>query len=176
MIVNDMFKEQLEKKKTAILDRWFGLILETYPSNTSKILKAEKDRFVNPVGQTIAKEIETLYGELIGGMNSDKISESLENMIRIRSVQDFSPSKAVLFVHGLKKAIKDELAGEMRGADVFEEWLALESNIDDLCLRAFDIYMNCREKICEIRVHEMESQRDSALRLMARSGLIPDKQ
>lgn len=171
-----MLKGLLEKKKTAILDRWFGLILETYPPNTSKVLKTERDRFVNPVGQTITKEIEALYGELTGGMNSETISKSLDNMIRIRSVQDFSPSKAVLFVHSLKKAIKDELAGEMRGADMFEEWLALESNIDDVCLRAFDVYMNCREKICEIRVHEMESQRDSALRLMARSGWVPDKQ
>jgi hypothetical protein len=67
------------------------------------------------------------------------------------------------------------LAGEMRSTDVFEEWLTLESNIDHLSLRAFDIYMNCREKICEIRIHEMENQRDGALRLMARSGLIPDE-
>jgi hypothetical protein len=170
-----MLSDLLKAKKTAVLGRWFGLILETYPPNTSKLLKAERDRFVNPVGQTIAKEIEAIYGELIGGMNSDRISESLENMLRIRSVQDFSPSQAVLFVHSLKKAIKDELAGEMRGGDVFEEWLALESNIDHLTLRAFDIYMKCREKICEIRIHEMESQRDGALRLMARSGLIPDE-
>jgi len=170
-----MLSDLLKTRKTAVLDRWFGLILETYPPNTSKLLKAERDRFVNPVGQTIAKEIEAIYGELIGGMNSDRISESLENMIRIRSVQDFSPSQAVLFVHSLKKAIKDELAGEMRGADMFEEWLTLESNIDHLTLRAFDIFMNCREKICEIRIHEMEKQRDGALRLMARSGVIPDE-
>jgi len=170
-----MLSDLLKTRKTAVLDRWFGLILETYPPNTSKLLKAERDRFVNPVGQTIAKEIEAIYGELIGGMNSDRISESLENMIRIRSVQDFSPSQAVLFVHSLKKAIKDELAGEMRGADIFEEWLTLESNIDHLTLRAFDIFMNCREKICEIRIHEMEKQRDGALRLMARSGVIPDE-
>jgi len=170
-----MLNDLLKTKKAAILGRWLGLILETYPPNTSKILKAERDRFVNPVGQTIAKEIEAIYGELIEGMNSDRISESLENMIRIRSVQDFSPSKAVLFVHSLKKAIKDELAGEMRGADMLEEWLTLESNIDQLSLSAFDIYMKCREKICEIRIHEMENQRDSALRLMARSGLIPDE-
>jgi len=170
-----MLSDLLKTRKAAVLGRWLGLILETYPPNTSNLLRAERDRFVNPVGQTIAKEIEAIYGELIGGMSSDRISESLENMIRIRSVQDFSPSQAVLFVHSLKKAIKDELAGEMRGADMFEEWLTLESNIDHLTLRAFDIFMNCREKICEIRIHEMENQRDGALRLMARSGVIPDE-
>jgi hypothetical protein len=170
-----MLGDLLKTKKTTILDRWFGLILDTYPPNTSKILKAEKDRFANPVGQTIAKEIEVLYDEIFGGMNSDRISVALENMIRIRSVQDFSPSQAVIFVHSLKKAIKDELAREMQGADVFEEWLTLESNIDHLSLRAFDIYMKCREKICEIRIHEMENQRDSALKLMARCGWIPEE-
>jgi hypothetical protein len=170
-----MLRDLLKTKKTVILNRWFGLILDTYPPDTSKMLKAEKDRFANPVGQTITKEIEVLYDEVLGEMNSDRISVALESMLRIRSVQDFSPSQAVVFVHGLKKVIRDELAGEMRGGDVFEEWLTLESNIDQLSLRAFDIYMKCREKICEIRIHEMESQRDSALKLISRCGLIPDE-
>jgi hypothetical protein len=166
----------LKKKRTQILDRWLHLIMETYPLDTSRFLKLEKDRFVNPVGSTISREIEVLYDELLKGMNSEKISTAIENILRIRSIQDFSPSQAVLFIHHLKRAMKEELASELQGDPMFREWLTFESNIDHLCLLAFDIYMKCREKIYEIRLHEMKNQKDSAFRLMARSGLISDEE
>ncbi|MEI9479774.1 MAG: RsbRD N-terminal domain-containing protein, partial [Deltaproteobacteria bacterium] len=79
-----MLRELLEKKKTAILDRWFRLILETYPGDTSKFLKQEKDPFVNPVGATVSKEIEVLYDELLKEMDSERVSAALDNIIRIR--------------------------------------------------------------------------------------------
>jgi len=170
-----MLKELLEKKKAAILDRWFRLILETYPGDTSQFLKQEKDPFVNPVGATVSREINLLYDELLKEMDSEKVSVALDNIIRIRCVQDFSASRAVLFIHHLKRAIKEELAGELQGDPMFREWLTFESNIDHLSLLAFDIYMKCREKIYEIRLHEMKDQKDSAFRLMARSGLISDE-
>jgi hypothetical protein len=161
----------LKKKKTGILERWLRLILETYPADTAGFLKQEKDRFVNPVGATLSKETEILYEELLQGMNSERISSALENIIRIRSVQDFSPSQAVLFVPLLKRAIQEELAGEMQGDPMFRQWLAFESGIDQLSLRAFDHYTKCREKIHEIRIREMKNQKDRAFKLMARSGM-----
>jgi RsbT co-antagonist protein rsbRD N-terminal domain len=171
-----MLRDLIKTKKTAILDRWFALILETYPPDTARILKAEKDRFVNPVGATLSKEIEVLYDQLVHEMNSEKISTALENILRIRSIQDFSPSQAVLFIHHLKRAIKEELARELRGDPMFREWMTLESSIDHLSLVAFDIYMTCREKIYESRVHEMKNQKERAFKLMARSGLISDEE
>ena len=93
----------LSQKKAAILDRGFHLILETYPAETSSFLKQEKDRFVNPVGYTTYQEIEAIYEELLQGMNSDKLSASLDSIIKIRSVQDFPPSRAIAFIFLLKK-------------------------------------------------------------------------
>ncbi len=174
-IVKNMLRELLEKKKTAILNRWFRLILETYPGDTSKFLKQEKDPFVNPVGATVSREIEVLYDELLKEMDSERVSVALENIIRIRCVQDFSASRAVLFILHLKRAVKEELASELQGDPMFREWLTFESSIDHLSLLAFDIFMKCREKIYEIRLHEMKNQKDSAFRLMARSGLISDE-
>jgi len=162
----------LPQKRAAILERWFQLILETYPADTSRFLKQQKDRFVNPVGYTISQEIETLYEELLHGMNCDKLTACLDNIIRIRSVQDFSPSQAVAFIFLLKQAIREELASEIVENQAYEELLKFESKIDKLVLFALDIYMKCREKVYEIRVNEVKAERERVLKLLERTNLI----
>ncbi|MCL0053034.1 RsbRD N-terminal domain-containing protein [Dehalococcoidales bacterium] len=133
--------------------------METYPG--SSLFSQEKDRFANPVGYTISREIEVLYEELVDGMNFDKLSASLDNIIKIRAVQDFSPSQAIAFIFLLKKAVKEELADEIGG----NWWLKFESRIDKLALLAFDIYMKCREKIYQIKVNKVKAETERALKL-----------
>ena len=165
----------LSRNKAAILERWYHLILETYPAGTSKSLKQEKDRFVNPVGHTISRETRSLYEELLGGMNIDRLSSSLNNIIRIRSVQDFSPSRAIGFIFLLKKAIREVLESGIQEKPVLEEWMEFQSRIDQLALLAFDIYMECREKICEIRVNEAKAEREMAFKLLERMNVMREK-
>ena len=38
----------------------------------------------------------------------------------------------------------------------------------NLALSAFDIYMDCREKICEIRVNQAKTEKEMAFRMMER--------
>lgn len=166
----------LSENKTTILERWSRLILETYPPNTSRFLKREKDRFVNPVGYTIFQEIGVLYDELLTGMDLEKLTTSLENIIKIRSVQDFSPSEGVVFIHLLKRTMREELEGKFSSDRIFEEWAALESKIDTLALLAFDIYMRCREKIFEIKVNEVRGERERIFKLLERTRLVSGDQ
>ncbi len=165
----------LSQNKAAILERWYRLILETYPANTSRFLKQEKDRFMNPVGYTISQEIGVLYDELLTGMNEDKLTASLENIIKIRSVQDFSPSEGIAFIPLLKRTIREELEGKILDDQIFEEWAVLESKIDTLALLAFDIYMKCREKIHEIKISEVKGERERILNLLGRTNLLSEK-
>ena len=166
----------LPQKRAAILERWFQLILETYPADTSRFLKQEKDRFINPVGYTISQEIEALYDELLQEMNSDKLAACLDNIIRIRAVQDFPPSQTIAFIFLLKKAIREELASEIAENRVLEELLKFESKIDQLVLLALDIYMKCREKVFEIRVNEAKAERERVLKLLDRTNLTMESQ
>lgn len=158
------------------MERWFQLILETYPADTSRFLKQEKDRFINPVGYTISQEIEALYDELLQEMNSDKLAACLDNIIRIRAVQDFPPSQTIAFIFLLKKAIREELASEIAENRVLEELLKFESKIDKLVLLALDIYMKCREKVFEIRVNEAKAERERVLKLLDRTNLTMESQ
>ena len=158
------------------MERWFQLILETYPADTSRFLKQQKDRFINPVGYTISQEIEALYDELLQEMNSDKLAACLDNIIRIRAVQDFPPSQTIAFIFLLKKAIREKLASEIAENRVLEELLKFESKIDKLVLLALDIYMKCREKVYEIRVNEAKAERERVLKLLDRTNLTMESQ
>lgn len=163
----------LTKKKSAIMGRWFDLVIETYPSETAKFFKGQKNPFANPVGSTILQGIEGLFEEIIQGVDieSEKISTFLDNIIRIRAVQDFSPSQAVSFIFLLKQIIREELREEIRDNKISEELLDLESKIDNLALLSFNIYMECREKINKFKAMEMQQR---TFNLLKRHNLIID--
>ena len=162
----------LVQKKAAILEKWFHMILDTYPADTAGFFKRDKDRFTNPMGYTISQEIRNLYEELLQDMNTDRLATCLDNIIRIRSVQDFLPSQAIAFIFLLKRAVREELASENEEKGAVEEILEFESRIDELVLLALDTYMKCREKVFEIRVDEVKAEREGALRLLERANPV----
>ncbi len=161
----------LSEKKSAILNRWYDAVLDTYPSDTSGFLKGQKNPFLNPVGSTIFQGIENLFEELLcennspipslvkgseGGLSGERVSLFLDNIIRIRAVQEFTPSQSVAFVLLLKNAIREELKSELVERQLLEELLFFESKIDDMALLSFDIYMKCREKLFQLKVNELQ--------------------
>jgi len=158
----------LSSKRAAILERWFELILETYPADSARFLRQEKDEFNNPVGNTISRETEMLYDELLGGMAPEKVSMALDNILKIRAVQDYSPSQAIALVLLLKKAVRDTLESQLRDSTLLRELLAFESRVDDMVLLAADIYLKCREKIYQIRVNEVKAERERIYQMLAR--------
>ena len=165
----------LVQNQKAILERWFDLILETYPANTAAMMRKDKNQFTNPVASTLSREIDALFKNLCEGSQDEKCRASLDSILKIRSVQDFSPSKAVEFIFLLKRAIGETLKNEICKESVMDEWMKFQSRIDDLALQAFDIYMDCREKICEIRVHQAKTEKEMAFRMMERVSHSKEK-
>jgi hypothetical protein len=158
-------EELLTEKKAAILKRWFDAIIATYPADTSNFLKKLKDRFTNPVGHTIAEGIEDIFDSLFGDADKEKISQFLDDIIRVRAVQDFTASQAISFVFDLRRVIREELQQEGKGEVPYEELLALDEKIDALALASFDIFMKCREKLYDIKANEL---RNMTFRLLQR--------
>jgi hypothetical protein len=161
----------LTEKKSAILGRWLTTIYESYPPETAIFLRKEKDRFDNPAGYRISQGLEGLYGVLLQDMEREQILSFLDEIIRIRVLQNFAPSQALAFVFLLKDTIRRELAEEIRTENLAAELLDLESRIDGLGLLAFDVYTKRREKLQEIRIDE-EKRRISGI--MRKSGLSGD--
>lgn len=161
----------LEKNKTSIIKKWFDKVADTYPGDTSAFIKSQKNPFANPVGSITLKGLEAVFSELLGQMNPEKIQLSLDPIIRVRAVQDFSPSIAAGFPFYLKQIIQ-ELIEQNQGSDAnIKEWVVFQQKIDYMGLIAFDIFMRCREQLYEIKANELRNRSFSALQ---RAGLLKD--
>lgn len=165
----------LLEKRSKIVKKWRDVIVESYPSDTQRFFAKEKDQFANPVGHVIDNKIENLYDELIKGGDYEKISSSLDNIIRIRAVQDFKPSQAVSFVLQLKDVIREELEDKSPLNGLSGELRTLENRIDKIALLAFDIYSQCRQKVYEIRVHEVKNHLGKLLEMANLTVEIPEQ-
>lgn len=161
----------LAQKKSAILGRWLTTIYESYPPETAIFLRKEKNHFDNPMGYRISQGLEGLYGALLHEMERDRVLTCLDEIIRIRALQNFTPAQALAFIFLLKNVIRQELAEEIAKENLAEELLDLESRIDGLALLGFDVYVKRREKIYEIKADEAK-RRISAF--MRKSGLSAD--
>lgn len=161
----------LAEKKSAILGRWLNMIYESYPPETAIFLRKEKNRFDNPAGYRISEGLEGLYGALLQEMERDQVLACLDEIIRIRALQNFTPSQALAFIFLLKIVIREELSGEIQKENLALELLDLESRIDGLALLGFDVYTKRREKIFEIKADEAKRRVSG---LMRKTGLSED--
>lgn len=166
----------LSQKRSVILKGWLDKILETYPAYSNRFLKKQKDQFANPVRYTFSEQIKVLYDELLKDRKPDQegIQSVLDDIIRIRSVQDFSASQAVGFLFLLKGVIREELGEEIKEDELEGDLLSFESRIDDMALTAFDVYMNCREKIYKIRANQANNHVSGLLRRAGLTCEIPE--
>jgi len=162
----------LQDKKTAILKRWFVLVVETYPDESGRFLKYQKDRFANPLGHTLSQGLDKLYAEVVAGVDPERAAPALNDIVRIRAIQNFSPSQAVAFVFILKNVLREILKEDIRNPELQEDLLKVETRIDQLALQAFDQYMGCREKLYDLKTNELRRQ---TYRLLQRAKIIGDQ-
>ena len=161
----------IEQKKSAIVKKWFDMTAQTYAPDTAEFLKSKADPFANPVGGLTLKGLNVLLDELIHEMDPRTINSYLDPIIRIRAVQNFTPSQATAFILSLKKVLRETLAKELHNRQYTEKLFELDSKIDQISLMAFAIYMQCREKIYQLSSNET---RNRTFRAFARAGLISE--
>jgi hypothetical protein len=152
------FKGILAGNKSKILQIWLDLVLDTYPPETARFLKDEKDRFANPVAFTIKCNLELLLDDLLNNPFEETVVSHLEEIIKIRAVQDFTPSQAVSFVGLLKEAIVNELEAKIETKEMYSELLRLESEIDRFSGISFNVYSACKDSIYQLRIKELKAE------------------
>jgi hypothetical protein len=158
-----MLYELLVKNKSSIVSKWIKLIIDSYSIESSKFFNMEKNRFSNPVGNIISTNATSIFNEIIGSRDFEKISLLLTDIIKIRAIQDFSPSEAVGIVFLLKKIIREELNKEINQEKILDEIIELEFVIDKTALIAFDLYMESREKVFQIRLNDAKYKLQKAV-------------
>ena len=160
----------LETKKTFIVKKWFEQVMSGYAPDTATFFKMQKDAFANPVGTTTTTVLKELFDAILEKKDADTISSIVDPLIRIRAVQNFTPSQAVGFILILKNIIRDAVKKET--ADIsFKDYVSIENEIDKAVLIGFNTYMACREKIYSLRTNE---ERNKIYKAFARAGLIAE--
>ncbi len=156
-------EHELEKNKTLFLNRWFQATIDTYPSQTAKVLGKDSNRFDNPVGSVTHETIENVFNLIINDFNEEILEKELDPVIRIRAVQSFSASQAVSFVFTLKKI----------GEDILDKSLLREFDklVDQIALAAFNKFMKCKEEIFLLKATESKRR---VHRAFERAGLVAE--
>lgn len=167
-------KQVLHEKRSDIVKNWFDSVLETYREESRGPLRKQNAQFANPVGFNLAKGLEGLFDSILKGMMPSEVSTQLDTIIRIRAIQDFTPSQAVAFIFQLKGILRRALGEDLlRDAVVAAELRALDAAVDDLALYAFDLYVRCREKIYDLKAQET---RNATFRLLQKAKIITENQ
>lgn len=168
-------KAILEKNRDEIVGKWFDLTVETYPQESHKHMKTQMNPFANPVGGATKEGLSALFDMVVQEEDPpvEQVFESLDRIIRMRAVQDFTPDQALGFVFFLKSLVRDAVGREIDSPGVAVELLSFESRIDRLALQSFSIYMQCREKIYELKANEL---RNRTSRILQRASQIWDAQ
>jgi hypothetical protein len=161
-------KSLLAEKKRPIMERWFELILDAYPADIAAFLKGEPGRLANPAGYVISHGLETLFDELTHETDSGTVISTLDSIIRIQGVQNFSTFQAVTFVFLLKKAIREELGETIAEGGLCADYLSFEARVDAMAVFAFDAYVKLRDEAYRGRIREIKAERDRALKLLTR--------
>jgi len=167
---NISLNTKLVQRKASILRRWAGLVFETYPPDTAIVLKAGGDRFANPVCYAVIHNLEMILDGLFTGKEMETLFPYLREILKIRAVQDFTPSGAVSFMALLKKAMNSETGPGAKSKQLKREMMEFEQEIDVLSAACSDIYLECRHKIGQIKAGEQKKMAANMAGLQERSG------
>ncbi len=153
----------LQSEADSIISAWQQQMFETYQPETAEFLVKKKDRFQNPVGFAIGRCIKVLFGYLLNNTTDEEASKAMDDIVRVRSIQKFTPDEALGFIFGLKDIIRKSVAGYSLDSDYIDQIKLVDDKIDQMMLTAVNIYVQCRVKLIEIKSYELQRAYHKAL-------------
>ena len=148
----------LNREADTIVERWAETVLSSYPSDAAVLFKKQRDPFANPIGASVRKGTRGTFQAILNGMDPEDLRSHLDTMIRVRAVQDFTPSQALSFVFALRSIIREVIPQLEADPRLQRERAELDQIIDRVALVAFEVYTTCREELNNLRVTEMKRQ------------------
>ncbi len=165
-----MIGDLLRERKGAIVQRWVEVVLATYPEDAAVLFQKERDPFANPVGHSAREGTAGLLDAILDGMDTGELRRHLDQIIRVRAVQQISPSQALSFVFSLKSILRASLPEAGQDPRLARELAEMELRVDQVGLLAFDLYSECREEVTLLRINEVKRQVAWVLEKLNRRG------
>ncbi|WPD22815.1 MAG: RsbRD N-terminal domain-containing protein [Candidatus Electrothrix scaldis] len=147
--------EALKSKEKKIIDTWVERTLDSYQS--ADFFKQTKDQFDNPVGANIRAGLTKVFHLMVSEDEPQDFAEPLDQVVRIRAVQDFTAAQAVAPLLELKWVVRQVLSADNTCRSLVTELAPFDRDVDRIALMAFDIYMNCRDRLYQARIRELKS-------------------
>ncbi len=152
------FGDLLEERKDTIVERWVDAVLAAYPSDSAAIFQAQRNPFANPLGHTVRESTRGVFQVILNGMDQEELRKKLDPIVRIRAVQQLTPTEALSFVFALRSIVQDtipEAEADPRHRDGIAK---LNEQIDEVALAAFELYAARREEVSQLRIGEVKRQ------------------
>ncbi|PIP37421.1 MAG: hypothetical protein COX19_16830 [Desulfobacterales bacterium CG23_combo_of_CG06-09_8_20_14_all_51_8] len=160
----------LEENRRKLVERWIDAVITTYPPDSVGFFKNTRDKFANPVGSTIKRSIDLLFTEVIKEkMDMAAVQEAMDPIVRLRAVQEFSPSQALSFLFSIKPILQKSLEKNLSDPAVDRFLRDVAVHTDELMLTAIDIYSKCRETVFLLRINQAK---ESVKKLLIKNNLI----
>jgi len=147
--------EALADKKKEILSLWIERTLDSYAA--PGFFKSSKDLFANPVGVNIGNGLTALFELLAAKAEPVAFLKPLDQVVRIRAVQEFTPAQAMAPFLELKWVVKQVLSAHKETQGLMGQLDTLDCAIDRMTLAAFDIFAECREQLYRNRIRELKT-------------------
>ncbi len=161
--------------KTKITEQWIEAVYSTYPLDTKGFLRTQKDPFCSPVGEITTTLAGYLYDAVVGEhIIEDKFQNALERFVKLRSVQEYSPSQGLGVLYVFKHLLRTDVLPVFAQAGKIQEYLEAESRLDTLALMALDIYVASRETLAEQRIKEIRDQHSQVVRWAQKHNMPKD--
>jgi hypothetical protein len=77
--------------------------------------------------------------------------------MRIRAIQEFAASVAVGPIHAVKHITREILSKDKESSHLVQDLYDFEFAVDLAVLAAFDLYMQCRERLYQVRIQEIKT-------------------
>ncbi len=152
--------------KDSIIKRWTEIVHGTYPFDTIGFLRTRKDRFANPVGYRTEEAAAALMDVVFTERPDEEVlGRAVDEIIRVRAVQDFSPETAVGVIFAIKEVVREVVFASGQAAECLPALLVMESRVDAVALMAFGTYARCRETLHQMKVDEFKRSHSQIMRL-----------
>lgn len=147
--------EAFRNYEDKIVTQWVDYTLSTYKS--SVFFKKGPDKFSNPVGGNTREALGRLFKLLVQNSDPQEFVAPLDQVMRIRAIQEFSASEAVAPIHAVKHITREILANDSERKQCIGDLYDFEFSVDLAVLAAFDLYMQCREQLYKVRIKEIKT-------------------
>ncbi|MBF0541430.1 MAG: hypothetical protein HQK91_08285 [Nitrospirae bacterium] len=165
---NVIFKDIIIKDRESIVNEWTSKAWDQCFSRGNSGMSCSSMPGCNtdiPLKHIFVAGLERIFDELIDGKLPDIKHPMLNDVIAILAIQDSAPSKALSFYTMLTSLIKNRFKKQLLEEEMNNQFIVFIENINNAMGVSFDIYMNIRERLFNLKIKEIMASNSRLLKM-----------